>query len=198
MLETIKSGLERLSGYARPEKSLLGDLLRKRKPHLLRFADDGRTPNNPKLPIVLYCTPIRLDARFDRAAIIEDVFAAHGWGDSWRDGMYDYLHFHTRTHEVLGIARGHLRARFGGEKGRILRLMTGDVVILPAGTGHSRLSQSRDLLVVGAYPATGRYDEPEPSDVNHAEAVAAIAQTRLPAQDPVYGRDGPLKRVWRR
>jgi uncharacterized protein YjlB len=198
MLESIKTGLEKLTGHGRPEKRALAGLVRSRKAHLFRFADDGRTPNNPWLPLVLYRTPIRLDARFDPAAIIEDIFAANGWRDSWRDGMYDYLHFHTRIHEVLGLARGHLRARFGGEKGRVLRLAAGDVVVLPAGTGHKRLSCSRDLLVVGAYPATGKYNEPRPSEVSHAEALAAIAKVRPPAKDPVYGRHGPLARLWRK
>lgn len=32
----------------------------------------------------------------------------------------DFLHFHTHTHEVLGIARGTVRAEFGGDKGKIL------------------------------------------------------------------------------
>jgi uncharacterized protein YjlB len=198
MLESVKGGLEKLTGYARPAKAALAGLVRARKPHLYHFADDGYTPNNPTLPLVLYRTPLKLDARFDPAAIVGDAFAAHGWRDSWRDGMYDFLHFHTRAHEVLGLARGYLRAQFGGEKGKILRLKAGDVVILPAGTGHKRLSQSRDLLVVGAYPATGDYDEPRPSDVSHDKAVASIAKVRLPAKDPVYGSDGPLKRVWRK
>ena len=50
------------------------------------------------------------------------------------------------------LARGHARIRFGGNKGRVLKLRSGDVVILPAGTGHQSLSASKDLLVVGAYP----------------------------------------------
>jgi uncharacterized protein YjlB len=63
---------------------------------------------------------------------------------------------HSRIHEVLGVARGHARVRFGGAKGRALKLKVGDVVILPAGTGHERLSGSKDLLVIGAYPPLAR------------------------------------------
>jgi uncharacterized protein YjlB len=90
---------------------------------------------------------------------MEELFEANGWGDTWRDGIYDYVHFHSRIHEVLGIARGKGRVRFGGDKGRIFTLKAGDVVILPAGTGHQCLSADEDFLVVGAYPPAGTYDE---------------------------------------
>jgi uncharacterized protein YjlB len=75
--------------------------------------------------------------RFNAAAVFKDLFEANGWADSWREGMYDFLHFHTHTHEVLGIARGTVRAEFGGAKGKKLELKAGDVVILPAGTESS-------------------------------------------------------------
>ena len=85
---------------------------------------------------------------------IEELF--DGWGDSWRNGIYDYAHYHSRIHEVLGVARGQARVRFGGAKGRALKLKAGDGVILPAGTGHELLSGSKDLLVIGAYPPSAR------------------------------------------
>ena len=91
--------------------------------------------------------------------MIEDMFEANGWGDTWRDGIYDYVHYHSRIHEVLGIARGKGRVRFGGNKGRIFTLKAGDVAVLPAGTGHQCLSAGDDFLVVGAYPPAGTYDE---------------------------------------
>jgi uncharacterized protein YjlB len=76
---------------------------------------------------------------------------------------YDFLHFHTRLHEVLGIARGRARVQFGGDKGRTPGVKAGGVIVLPAGTGHRRLSAGGDLLVVGACPASsGQYDEPTP------------------------------------
>ena len=163
----------------------------------LRFEDDGETPNNPTLPLVLYRLPMSLGGTTDLAAEFERTFARHGWGDGWRNGIYDFLHFHTRTHEVLGIARGTVTVEFGGAKGKQVDLQAGDVAILPAGTGHRRISASKDLLVVGAYPKNNTFDQTSPAKTSHTAAVAAIARTPLPEQDPVFGKDGPLVREWR-
>lgn len=113
-----------------------------------------------------------------------------------RDGIYDFLHFHSTTHEVLGFARGTVTIEFGGRRGRTVTLHAGDVAVLPAGIGHRRVTSSEDLLVVGAYPAGGRYDEPRPEDIDYADALASIAKVRLPRKDPVYGADGPLIELW--
>jgi len=198
ILEDAKRTIERVIGCGRPSATDLRLLTNARKPHLLRFKDDGETPNNEYLPMILYRSPVRLPDRFDPAAIFEDLFAANGWEDSWRDGMYDFLHFHTHTHEVLGIARGTVSAQFGGKAGKTISLKAGDVVILPAGTGHRRIEASKDLLIVGAYPANGgKYDEPKPEEARHQEARRSIARVRIPRADPVYGKSGPLKVQWR-
>jgi uncharacterized protein YjlB len=196
VLEDAKRTLEKLTGFKRPKRKELDGLLRSRKPQAFRFANDGTTPNN-RVPLIVYRTPVSLPDRLDPAAVFEELFEAHGWSDSWRNGMYAELHFHTRTHEVLGIARGRLRAEFGGSRGKIIALKAGDVVVLPAGTGHRRLSASKDLLVVGAYPRTGSYDEPRAGEVDADEATRAICRVALPSQDPVYGKTGPLLRLWR-
>jgi uncharacterized protein YjlB len=166
------------------------------EPLTFRFEDDGETPNNPKLPLVLYRGAVDVKGA-DPAAAFEKAFGAHGWGDGWRNGIFDFLHFHTRTHEVLGIARGRAKVEFGGAKGQAVELQAGDVAILPAGTGHRRISSSPDLLVVGAYPADTCIDQHRPSQISHDKAVSDIAGTALPQQDPVYGSDGPLMRLWK-
>ncbi len=165
-------------------------------PETFRFEDDDETPNNPRLPLVLYHAAVPVEGS-DPAAAFERAFARHGWTNSWRNGIFDFLHFHIHTHEVLGIVRGKARVEFGGAKGRELELSAGDVAILPAGCGHRRISASRDLLVVGAYPQGGDPEHQVPSRTSHGAAVAAIAGTPLPDQDPVYGKDGPLMQLWR-
>jgi uncharacterized protein YjlB len=102
--------------------------LRKRRAHTWHFHDDGTIPNN-RLPFVVYRSPIGFAEGADPAAVIEDLFETNGWGDSWRNGIYDYVHYHSRIHEVLGIARGRAQVRFGGSFGRVLNLKAGDVAI---------------------------------------------------------------------
>ncbi|MGE0421293.1 MAG: cupin domain-containing protein [Reyranellaceae bacterium] len=172
------------------------DLRRPSEPLALHFAADREVPNNPRLPLVVYRDALRLDPAFDPAAIFEAAFAAHGWGSSWRNGIYPFRHFHTRAHEVLGIARGQARVEFGGAAGRQLEIKAGDVAILPAGTGHMRLEQSADLLVVGAYPRSSGIDQKRAGDMDIAAALADIAAVPDPPMDPVYGPQGPLRSLW--
>ena len=98
---------------------------------------------------------------------------------------------------MLGVARGRARVRFGGKQGKLFRLKAGDVVILPAGTGHEAIRATKDLLVVGAYPASGKYDEYTGRRDEHARAVRMIPKVRLPSKDPVFGKKGPLKKLWK-
>jgi uncharacterized protein YjlB len=128
---------------------------------------------------------------------MEDLFEANSWGDSWRDGIYDYVHYHSWIHEVLGIARGKGRVHFGGNKERIYTLKPGDVAVLPAGTGHQCLSADDDFLVVGAYPATGTYDECTAVE-DRPRALKTIPKVPVPRKDPVYGAGGPLAKLWKR
>src|SRR5690349_8528761 len=148
-LETLKKGIERMTGIGRQSSASLRRFIQRRKAHTAWLRDDGSIPNNSRLPLVYYRSPVHLAGSLDPAAAFEQLFESNGWNGSWRDGIYDYAHYHSATHEVLGIARGRARVRFGGRIGKVLELRAGDVAILPAGTGHQRLSASDDLLVVG-------------------------------------------------
>jgi len=198
ILEDAKKLVERATGLGRPKARQLAALVRKRKPVRLRFKDDGSVPNHPRWPLVHYRGAVALPEGVDPAAVFEDLFARNGWRDSWRDGVYDYLHFHSRVHEVMGVARGTAVVRFGGRRGRKLRVKAGDVVILPAGTGHQCLSAAKDFLVVGAYPATGTYDVCRTSPAEHARALKTVPKVVPPRRDPVYGKGGKLPTLWRR
>lgn len=166
------------------------------KPQTFLFEDDGFVPNNPRLPFVLYRGVMDFIGIADPEISIEEMFRTNHWGESWRNGIYNYAHYHSSIHEAMGIARGRAKVRFGGGKGREIDLAQGDVVVLPAGTGHQAVWTSPDLVVVGAYPKSGRYDLCRASKVDHDRAVGAIPSVPLPDTDPVFGTSGPLLSIW--
>src|SRR5437660_11509663 len=113
------------------------------------FEDDGLVPNNP-MPFVVYKQALDV-ANDNPEKTIEGLFGANGWGDMWRDGIFDYLHYHATVHEALGIPRGRGRVRFGGNSGKEFEISAVDVAILPAGTEHQCPSASKHFWLSGAY-----------------------------------------------
>ncbi|HKS18999.1 MAG TPA: cupin domain-containing protein [Bradyrhizobium sp.] len=160
------------------------------------FQDDGLVPNNP-LPFLVYKRAIDV-ANDHPEKTIEGLFGANGWGAMWRNGVFDYLHYHATVHEALGVARGQARVRFGGDAGREFEISAGDVAILPAGTGHQCVSSSHDFCVVGAYPPGPPMQITRPPPENHARALKTIPQVKVPDSDPVLGEHGGLVELWRR
>jgi uncharacterized protein YjlB len=181
----------------RPGSSALSGMVRVRKPLALTFRDDGIVPNNPSVPLLVYRGAVVLSTRsFDPATVIDTLFETNAWGRSWRDTVYDFVHYHSQVHEVMGVARGTARLECGGVKGRIITMKAGDVAVLPAGTGHRLIEASRDFLVVGAYPEDGTYDECTDTR-DRPDAIKRIARVRKPDKDPVYGKTGPMTQLWR-
>ena len=160
------------------------------------FDDDGAIPNNPQLPLLVYPGAVAVSGA-DPAAAFEEIFAANGWSGSWRNGIYPFPHYHSTAHEVLGIARGEAKVRFGGATGVVLDVRAGDVVVIPTGVGHQNLGASGDLLVVGAYPGGAGFDLCRGRADERPRVLDTIRQVALPAADPVYGRAGPLLARWR-
>ena len=158
-------------------------------PETVVVAANHGVPNHPAWPALVYHGVAAHDA-----AAIERRFAANGWPPLWRDGIFAFHHFHSAGHEALGIAAGRARVRIGGPDGRDVEIEAGDVLVLPAGTGHCRLDASPDLRVVGAYPP-GQSGDIQRGPAT-AEMAAAIAALPRPASDPVEGADGPLLAAW--
>ena len=163
-------------------------------PNTFVFADDGLVPNNP-LPFILYKSAIAVDNGYPEQTIAR-VFGDNGWGRMWRNGIYDYLHYHAAVHEVLAVARGTANVRFGGDHGGLFELRKGDVAILPAGTGHQRLSASSDFAAVGAYPPGPEMEITRPTPESYRKALGSIPKVALPETDPIYGAYGPLVGLW--
>ncbi|MCK0209253.1 cupin domain-containing protein [Starkeya koreensis] len=162
------------------------------EPQTRLFPPSHGVPNNPSLPVLIYKGALPADA-----GAMEAHIGANGWDCRWRDGIFDFHHFHSTAHEALAIARGHARVRLGGEDGAEVALHAGDVLVLPAGTGHMCLEASDDFLVVGAYPPGQDYEIEKPDEALTDRRLATIARVPLPSADPVGGRSGALVRLWK-
>lgn len=159
------------------------------------FSDDGSIPNNPKLPLVVYPCEYA-DSGQDLAPVFEERFRANNWTNSWRNGIYTYHHYHSRSHEALAVYSGEAKVLFGGESGEALDLKRGDVVVIPAGVGHKKLESSGDFGVVGAYPEGRDYDVLRGDKEDRPQARENIRSVPLPDTDPLFGEIGSLIRIW--
>lgn len=79
----------------------------------------------------------------------------------------------------------------------MLEVRRGDVLVLPAGTGHCNAGSSGDLLVVGAYPDGMAWDVRRGDPEEHDEVLENIRAVPLPSSDPVQEERGPLLELWR-
>src|SRR5438876_10260519 len=120
------------------------------QPEQLHFKDDGVYPGSV-LPVLLYRAASTADAQ-DRASGFERGFAQNDWRNSWRNGVYPFAHYHSTSHEMLGVFRGSATLRIGGEHGKNVDVHAGDVIVIPAGVAHQKIGGSEDFAVVGAYP----------------------------------------------
>ncbi len=151
------------------------------------FRDDGNIPNHPKWPVILYPGVWK-----DSPEQTESRFNGNSWTNSWTNGVYDYHHYHSNTHEVLGVISGTAVIQLGGKLGRKFEIETGDVLLLPAGTGHKRVSASEDFRIVGAYPGGLDYNLHTGEEDERPEVLDEIKQVPSPQKDPIYGDDGPV------
>lgn len=160
------------------------------------FAPSQGIPNHSKYALLRYSKVFR---SFPAALpeMFECLFDNHSWPGAWRNGVFDYHHFHSTAHEVLGLANGTACVLFGGEGGTVLELSAGDVVVIPAGVGHKALEASRDLLVVGSYPADQMPDLQRAMPGEGMRFAQQIASVPDPVADPIYGLRGPLLSHWK-
>ncbi len=166
------------------------------EPEAMCFSGDGRVPNHPDYPVLLYRGVFAGEG--DCAEAFESLFDAHHWPPAWRAGVYPWHHYHASAHEAFGIARGRARLRLGGASGQDVEIAAGDALVLPAGTAHCGLEASDDFVAVGAYPRGTEVDMHRESDTVPGAVFTLIDNVPHPGSDPVAGADGPLMHLWPR
>jgi uncharacterized protein YjlB len=138
-------------------------------------------------PLLIYRKAF-YDREIKGAEWLENHFAQNNWTSSWRAGVYDYHHFHSTAHEVLGVYQGEAVLQLGGEAGDLVDVKAGDIIVIPAGVSHKAYQHSKDFKVVGAYAEGHDWDIKKRAD---EEAQANMKKLPLPAKDPFTG-----KRIW--
>lgn len=147
------------------------------------FEDDGITPNS-QYPVIVMPQVCKGEG-------LENIFPAtfkkNSWGNNWLDIIQSRDHYHSSTHEVLGICKGEVHLKIGGQNGQLFHLEAGDAIIIPAGVGHFSIADSTGYLVAGGY-ADGNtwdmiYNEPE----KYEAAKQRIRLLPKPILHPVSG-----------
>ena len=167
----------------------------KLRPQQYFVKDDGIFPNS-SLPIIFYPKALDLPRLFPAVAI-RTLFQKNNWGNSWRQGIYTYHHYHSIAHEVLGVCKGETLLLLGGEQGITLFVEEGDVLIIPAGVAHMNLGKEKDVICVGGYPDGKDYDMNYGKENERPGTDENIGAVPLPKTDPVFGKKDGLLKVWR-
>jgi uncharacterized protein YjlB len=163
-------------------------------PEIFHFADDGTFPNGGKYPLLVY-RQVFLGSTL--ASTVEERFAANGWTNSWRNGVYPFHHYHSTSHEVLGVYAGSALLTLGGPQvGKQLHVAAGDILVLPAGVAHQCIRAEAGFGVVGAYPDGRHWDLLRGQPGDRPQADQNIAALPLPTRDPVGGESGKLRQLW--
>ncbi len=156
--------------------------------------DDGVFPNS-SLPALLYKHVLDIPFLFP-ATNLKQLFKNNGWSNSWDAGIFEYHHYHSITHEVLGIYKGQTTLLLGGPSGQKIFVQKGDVLIIPAGVAHKNLGRENAVGVVGAYPHGHAYDMNYGKAGERSATDENISRVPIPSRDPIGLTNGLLK-LWK-
>jgi uncharacterized protein YjlB len=164
------------------------------QPETIIFEDDGAIPNS-RYPLLLFRNALQKSTAMSGSEV-QNLFAANNWSNSWENGIYPFHHYHSTSHEVLGIFGGSASLRLGGEQGKTVHVRSGDVMVIPAGVGHKNIGASADFRVVGAYPDGRSWDLLTGKPGERPKADQNIGALPVPDTNPVYGTVLPVKQFW--
>jgi uncharacterized protein YjlB len=156
--------------------------------------DDGIFPNSA-LPVLFYPGVLLLPGLFP-VGEVKDIFNHNDWKNTWQAGIYTFHHYHSNTHEVMGVVRGETMIELGGDNGVRLKIQKGDVIVLPAGTAHKNLGDENGVVCIGAYPKGKEYDMCYGKESERPAAVDNIRKVKIPDYDPVFGSGGGVLNYW--
>ena len=145
-----------------------------------------RIPNHPRFPVIVYRG---VEAVTDAEARARCSPSTAGAARGWRACSSSTTSTRPRTRRSRCVA-GRATIELGGPQGEAFEVAAGDVLVLPAGTGHRRATPRNGFTVVGAYPPGQEDYDLLRDDLTDAELEAArerIAALGPPPQDPVGG-----------
>jgi uncharacterized protein YjlB len=160
-----------------------------------RLADTGKFPNSA-LPVIIYKKVLVLP-KFFTCFYVRKMFIRNKWANTWKSGIFEYHHYHSITHEVLGVCKGKTTLLLGGENGVRVNIEAGDVIIIPAGVAHKNEGKEDDVCCIGAYPEGHDYDIKYGKEGERPSADNNIRNVSLPKSDPVYGIKFGVQNYWK-
>ncbi len=168
-------------------------------PHITHFVlKKNKNFPNSKQPVLIYRNGLHLPDQKNKSAVIaQKLFNSNGWSNSWKNGIYDFHHYHSNVHECMAVCMGWANVILGGPNGKRIKLKKGDIIILPAGISHKCTKMSEDFLCVGAYPEGKDYDINTGTPKEYKKAIKNISGISVPKHDPLFGKQGFLKTYWK-
>ncbi|KAG8406567.1 hypothetical protein J3459_018651 [Metarhizium acridum] len=100
---------------------------------------------------------------------------------------------------LAGIVSGRstmLLGKINDGTGVDVEVQRGDVIVLPAGTAHSSIESTPDYFYIGVYPRRHPWWVNEHGQNPATHFRSTIRAVEMPEEDPVYGKDGPLLKLW--
>lgn len=163
-------------------------------PQLYFVEKNGYFPGSV-LPVLHYEQALQLPMFFT-GRFVKSLFQKNNWSNNWRNGIFTCHHYHSITHEAMGVIKGQTIILLGGIHGRNVLLRKGDVIVIPAGVAHMNLYDEKDIICIGGYPSGRNYDMNYGKAYEHPKVDNNMRFLPIPDTGPLYGHADPLVTIW--